>query len=150
MRYLTFSVSLIPFSLTDFTELKVKIPKQYEKSRLTYGPKERYQVGSHTATNYFFSPNILTFYCAHTHAQVHLGENLTVPCLASGNPKPEIIWTREGDNRRIPAERSDGCLRIRGAEEADAGRYMCAFYNGARRFLRRTTVVVLTPPAFTK
>ncbi len=84
------------------------------------------------------------------HTQVHLGENLTVPCLASGNPKPEIIWTREGDNRRIPAERSDGCLRIRGAEEEDAGRYMCAFYNGARRFLRRTTVVVLTPPAFTK
>lgn len=32
----------------------------------------------------------------------------------------------------------------------DSGSYMCAIFNGSRRFLRRTTVIVLTPPVFTR
>ena len=36
-----------------------------------------------------------------------------------------------------------------GLQETDGGGYMCAIYNGSRRFLRRTTVVVETPPVFT-
>ena len=27
---------------------------------------------------------------------------------------------------------------------------MCSIFNGSRRFLRRTTIIVLSPPAFTK
>ena len=35
-------------------------------------------------------------------------------------------------------------------KETDGGSYMCAIYNGSRRFLRRTTIVVNTPPVFTR
>ena len=43
-----------------------------------------------------------------------------------------------------------GCLAITNAKETDGGPYMCAIYNGSRRFLRRTTIVVNTPPVFTR
>ena len=43
-----------------------------------------------------------------------LGDNLTVPCVASGNPKPDIVWTRMGNNRRIDSRH--GCLEITNAK----------------------------------
>ena len=103
------------------TTLRVKQSTKNEKSRPTYRPKERYRVA--------------------------LGENITIPCIASGNPKPEISWTRLGSNRMLDTEH--GCLTVSNAQEIDSGSYMCAMYNGARRFLRRTTLVVLVPPVFT-
>ncbi|TRY76666.1 hypothetical protein TCAL_10687 [Tigriopus californicus] len=104
------------------TTLVVKEPNRNEKSRLTFRPRDRYSVP--------------------------LGENITIPCVASGNPKPAIIWTRVGSNHPLPAKH--GCLTIAKAKEIDSGSYMCAIYNGSRRFLRKTTVIVLIPPIFTK
>ena len=43
-----------------------------------------------------------------------LGDDLTVPCVASGNPKPDIVWTRMGNNKRI--ESKHGCLQIKNAK----------------------------------
>ena len=79
---------------------------------------------------------------------VALGEDVTVPCVASGNPKPDILWSKIGTNAEMDSEH--GCLAITDAKETDGGSYMCAIYNGSRRFLRRTTIVVKTPPVFTK
>ena len=107
--------------------LQVKAADKLEKSRLTFRPDERYKV--------------------------MIGENLTIPCVASGNPKPEIVWTRLGTNEVLPPtsdSNSPGCLEIVNAREMDSGSYMCAIFNGSRRFLRRTTILVLTPPSFTK
>ena len=79
---------------------------------------------------------------------VALGEEVTVPCVASGNPKPDILWSKIGTNAEMDSRH--GCLSITNAKETDGGSYMCAIYNGSRRFLRRTTIVVKTPPVFTK
>lgn len=104
------------------TTLVVKEPNRNEKSRLTFRPRDRYSVP--------------------------LGENITIPCVASGNPKPVIDWTRVGSNEQLPA--NHGCLTIEKAKEIDSGSYMCAIFNGSRRYLRKTTVIVLIPPIFTK
>lgn len=105
-----------------YTVLKVKEPSKNEKSRLTFRPNEQYQV--------------------------QVGDNITIPCIASGNPKPDIIWTRMGSTERLPSRH--GCLTISGAVEKDFGSYMCEIFNGYRRYLRRTTIIVLMPPVFTK
>lgn len=107
-------------------QLNVQPTDQLEKSRLTFRPEEKYEVLQ--------------------------GENLTIPCVASGNPKPEIVWTRLGGNDQVvssPVQAVDGFLQIVNAQETDSGSYMCAIFNGSRRFLRRTTVDVLLPPTFT-
>jgi hypothetical protein len=106
------------------TDLKLKEASKNEKSRPTYRPRESYPVP--------------------------VGDNITIPCIASGNPKPEIYWTRMGSNEKLPSEH--GCLTVTNAQEIDSGAYMCAIVNSGsgRRFLRRTTIVVQVAPVFTK
>ena len=53
--------------------------------------------------------------------------NITVPCQATGDPKPTVTWMRE--NGELPLGRSnvgvDGTLQIWNAKEEDSGRYTC-------------------------
>ena len=96
------------------------------KSRLTHRPDENYEV--------------------------KVGERLSLPCAASGLPKPEVTWSRigtgtSGDNNELKAQ--DGVLEIAQAGRKNTGHYMCAVFNGARRFVRRTSVTVLVPPEIT-
>lgn len=53
--------------------------------------------------------------------------NITVPCQATGDPKPTVTWMRE--NGELPSGRSkasaDGTLQIWNAEVKDSGRYSC-------------------------
>ena len=58
------------------------------------------------------------------------------------------IYIKIGTNAEMDS--THGCLAITDAKETDGGSYMCAIYNGSRRFLRRTTIVVKTPPVFTR
>ena len=45
---------------------------------------------------------------------VALGEEVTVPCVASGNPKPDILWSKIGTNAEMDSKH--GCLSITDAK----------------------------------
>ena len=53
--------------------------------------------------------------------------NVTVPCQATGDPRPKVTWVKE--NGELPVGRSkvseDGTLQIWNAKEEDSGRYTC-------------------------
>lgn len=75
---------------------------------------------------------------------------MTLECAASGWPKPEIRWTREG-NRPLPLGRSfyvgGGALVITSLASHDEGTYTCEASNGmAGPTLRASTVLQLTEP----
>ena len=93
--------------------------------------------------------NILGYDSAVTHLSVvelpqftarppeHLKElahrNITVPCRATGDPKPTITWMKE--NGELPLGRStvsvDGTLQIWNSKEEDSGRYTCMAASAA-------------------
>ena len=60
-------------------------------------------------------------------AQLKTILNITVPCKATGDPKPTITWMKE--NGELPSGRSkvkvDGTLQIWNLKEEDSGRYTC-------------------------
>lgn len=91
-----------------------------EKSRLIHRPRDNYEV--------------------------NVDEDVYVPCTASGVPKPDIVWTKLNDNQTLTVV--DGILSIKNAKPSQGGHYMCAVFNGARRFVRRTSVTVIVPPKF--
>ena len=59
--------------------------------------------------------------------EVEKKQNITVPCQATGDPKPTVTWVRENDV--LPVGRStvnvDGTLQIWNPKEEDSGRYTC-------------------------
>ena len=91
-----------------------------EKSRLIHRPRDNYEV--------------------------KLGEDIYIPCTASGVPKPEIVWLKMNSNETLNVK--DGVLAIENAQQDQGGHYMCAVFNGARRFVRRTSVTVVVSPEF--
>lgn len=76
------------------------------------------------------------------------GQNMTLECAASGWPRPEIRWSREG-NRPLPLNRSfyvgGGALVISSLASHDEGTYICEATNGmAGPALRASTQLVVT------
>ena len=59
--------------------------------------------------------------------------NITVPCKATGDPRPKVTWMRE--NGELPLGRStvsvDGTLQIWNTKEEDSGRYICMAESSA-------------------
>ena len=58
---------------------------------------------------------------------VSKNRNITVPCQATGDPKPTVTWRKE--NGELPSGRSkvgvDGTLEIWNSKEEDSGIYYC-------------------------
>lgn len=61
-------------------------------------------------------------------------------CAASGNPRPEIVWRKEGStqyflsedpNPRVQLQGPEGILRIQGVKREDAGVYVCSALSAA-------------------
>ena len=62
------------------------------------------------------------------------GDNVTLSCNASGNPVPEISWTRDGSlvssgDQRISFEAGNIQLTITNVSRADTGEYRCVADN---------------------
>ncbi|XP_077981464.1 receptor-type tyrosine-protein phosphatase delta-like [Glandiceps talaboti] len=66
---------------------------------------------------------------------IEKGRQATLPCLATGNPRPEITWFKDYvpvslDNDRI-SQVETGTLKIERSEESDQGKYQCIATNRA-------------------
>ena len=104
--------------------LDVLASTKNEKSRMTYSPQDNYEV--------------------------RVGEKLDVPCTASGVPTPDIIWSKmiNGVFSLVnqTSTTGQGFLKFSSVSANDSGHYMCAVFNGGRRYVRRTTIIVIEPP----
>ncbi|CAB1323870.1 unnamed protein product, partial [Coregonus sp. 'balchen'] len=75
---------------------------------------------------------------------------ITLPCRATGSPRPTITWQKEGIN--IPTTGGgftvlpNGGLQISKAAVADSGTYMCVAQNPAGTALGKTKLRVQVPP----
>ena len=79
-----------------------------------------------------------------------LGENLTIPCSASGSPKPTIIWEHEAFNSEPQLLQQTGpreLLQLSNVNQNSSGQYTCKMWNHrGRKILRKTLVSVAEKP----
>ncbi|XP_028259472.1 hemicentin-1 [Parambassis ranga] len=82
---------------------------------------------------------------------VILNNPITLPCRATGSPRPTITWQKEGIN--IPTTGGiftilpNGSLQISKASTSDSGTYICVAQNPAGTALGKTKLRVQVPPA---
>ncbi|XP_016146102.1 hemicentin-1-like [Sinocyclocheilus grahami] len=84
---------------------------------------------------------------------VILNNHVTLPCRATGSPRPTVTWqkeginifTRGGDFTVLP----NGGLQISKARVEDSGTYMCVAQNPAGTALGKTKLRVQVPPVIT-
>lgn len=62
---------------------------------------------------------------------VVVGHSVELECLALGNPKPQITWSKVGGHLRPGIVQSGNVVRIAHVELADAGQYRCMATNAA-------------------
>ncbi|KAM3620522.1 uncharacterized protein V6R79_024924 [Siganus canaliculatus] len=80
---------------------------------------------------------------------VILNNPVTLPCRATGSPRPTVTWQKEGI--RVPTGRRfmllpDGGLQVSQASLDDSGTYMCVAQNAAGTALGKTRLRVQVPP----
>ncbi|TMS20257.1 Hemicentin-1, partial [Larimichthys crocea] len=81
---------------------------------------------------------------------VILNNPITLPCRATGSPRPTITWQKEGIN--IPTTGGsftvlpNGSLQISKASVSDFGTYICVAQNPAGTALGKTKLRVQVPP----
>ncbi|KAL9970495.1 hypothetical protein ACROYT_G022880 [Oculina patagonica] len=78
-------------------------------------------------------------------AQLQTILNITVPCQATGDPKPTVTWMKE--NGELPSGRSkvsgDGTLQIWNTKKEDSGIYTC-IASSNEMFAKATSSMELT------
>lgn len=62
---------------------------------------------------------------------VVVGHAVEFECLALGDPKPQVTWSKVGGRLRPGIVQSGGIVRIAHVELADAGQYRCTATNAA-------------------
>ncbi|KAM7098229.1 basement membrane-specific heparan sulfate proteoglycan core protein isoform 13-T13 [Molossus nigricans] len=62
---------------------------------------------------------------------VVVGHAVEFECLAMGDPKPQVTWSKVGGRLRPGIMQSGGIVRIAHVEMADAGQYRCTATNAA-------------------
>ncbi len=87
----------------------------------------------------------LPYFTVSPPAQLKTILNITVPCQATGDPKPTVTWMKE--NGDLPSGRSkvsgDGTLRIWNPKKEDSGRYTC-IASSNEMFAKATSTMELT------
>lgn len=85
-----------------------------------------------------------------TEYQAVQGDSITLPCSASGSPKPTIIWEHEAFNQQPVVVYQDGpseLLHLTNLTTNSSGEYSCKIWNNrGRRILRKTIVIVAEKP----
>ncbi|ROL43461.1 Hemicentin-1, partial [Anabarilius grahami] len=84
---------------------------------------------------------------------VILNNHVTLPCRATGSPRPTITWQKEGINIFTTGSGftvlPNGGLQISKARVEDSGTYMCVAQNPAGTALGKTKLRVQVPPVIT-
>uniref|UniRef100_A0A183CW12 Ig-like domain-containing protein n=1 Tax=Gongylonema pulchrum TaxID=637853 RepID=A0A183CW12_9BILA len=76
--------------------------------------------------------------------QVKENTALILECAATGNPKPKIVWKRDGR----PLDTRDSRLVIANSKASDAGRYTCEARNEAGKASADFEVDIFIKPRF--
>ncbi|KAG1945799.1 vascular cell adhesion protein 1b [Pimephales promelas] len=77
---------------------------------------------------------------------VSLGSNLTLTCVAEGNPKPEFTWTAlKPDGQFLEMGKSQD-LFMHNVSLSDAGTYQCDVSNDLGRQNTTVSVIIQAPP----
>jgi len=78
------------------------------------------------------------------------GDNISIPCSASGAPKPTILWEHEAFNSQPMLVEQLGpreILQITNVNLSSSGQYTCKIWNSrGRKILRKTLVYVAEKP----
>lgn len=61
---------------------------------------------------------------------IRLQSQTTLTCVASGIPKPKIIWKKLGNSTILPS--FNGTLKLTKLKSNDAGNYQCIAFNKVR------------------
>ncbi|XP_030109089.1 basement membrane-specific heparan sulfate proteoglycan core protein isoform X1 [Mus musculus] len=75
-------------------------------------------------------PSVLINVRTSVHSVV-VGHSVEFECLALGDPKPQVTWSKVGGHLRPGIVQSGSIIRIAHVELADAGQYRCAATNAA-------------------
>lgn len=75
-------------------------------------------------------PSVLINVRTSVHSVV-VGHSVEFECLALGDPKPQVTWSKVGGRLRPGIVQSGSVIRIAHVELADAGQYRCAATNAA-------------------
>uniref|UniRef100_A0A5F8H200 Basement membrane-specific heparan sulfate proteoglycan core protein n=1 Tax=Monodelphis domestica TaxID=13616 RepID=A0A5F8H200_MONDO len=62
---------------------------------------------------------------------VVVGHAVEFECLALGDPKPHVTWSKVGGHLRSGIVQNEGTIKIARVEQADAGQYRCTATNAA-------------------
>lgn len=66
-----------------------------------------------------------------------VGSDIVMPCMATGNPKPEIFWLKGNLDVSVFGRRfqvlADGSLTIAQVQEVDEDQYTCVANNAISR-----------------
>ena len=71
------------------------------------------------------------------------GSNLQLTCKASGQPEPNITWTKENAGKTGVVQEGK-VLTVTNINKNDAGKFTCTAYNGFGRPENRTVYVTVT------
>ena len=78
------------------------------------------------------------------------GEDITLPCSASGSPKPTVMWEHEVFNQQpVPLyqQGASELLQLTNLTANSSGTYSCKIWSSrGRRILRKTVVYVAEKP----
>lgn len=76
------------------------------------------------------------------------GQDVLIKCQASGDPHPDIVWTREGQDIDISKVRiiHGKGLKIENVQPSDEGTYICSAKNLVGNVIASSQLKVLEPP----
>ncbi|KAI0211550.1 Protein turtle [Lamellibrachia satsuma] len=74
-----------------------------------------------------------------------LGQTVTLPCVAEGDPKPTIVWRKVNSAFPMHTSRNDGNLTINGLAKIDYGVYECIATNKYTSIITSTLVIIESP-----
>uniref|UniRef100_F6ZIH2 Hemicentin-1 n=1 Tax=Ciona intestinalis TaxID=7719 RepID=F6ZIH2_CIOIN len=86
-----------------------------------------------------------------TNVTVTVNNPVTLDCEVSGEPEPQVTWSRNGINLNVESDPSftllgSGSLRIASSSIGDSGYYRCTVYNHTGQARYEADVEVRVPP----
>lgn len=75
---------------------------------------------------------------------VQSGSNVTIECVAVGEPPPRMSWYKVGDGQSLPNNRTEflpGGLHLRNIVPEDTGEYVCEINNSISPVLRHNVLL---------